>query len=59
MDTNKTKSANRLKYYKMQKDKQRSLLQEQYANKYKAHLLNVEYIQWAINTKMENPIKSV
>ena len=59
MDTNKTKSANRLRYYKMQKDKQRSLLQEQYANKYKAHLLNVEYMQWAINTKMENPIKSV
>jgi hypothetical protein len=59
MDTNNTKSANRLRYYKMQKDKQRSLLQEQYANKYKAHLLNVEYIQWAIQAKMVNPIKSV
>jgi hypothetical protein len=59
MDTNNSKSANRLKYYKMQKDKQRSLLQEQYANKYKAHMLNVEYMQWAINTKMENPIKSI
>lgn len=59
MDINNSKSANRLRYYKIQKDKQRSLLQEYYADKWKTHLLNVEYMQWAINTKMENPIKSV
>ena len=57
--SNNSKSANRLRYYKMQKEKQRSLLQQQYEDKWKTHLLNVEYMQWAINTKMENPIKSV
>lgn len=56
---NNTKAAKMAKYYRITKDRQRSLLQEYYANKYKAHLLNVEYIQWAINTKKENPIKSV
>lgn len=56
---NNTKSASRLRYYKMQKDKQRSLLQEYYADKYKAHMLNVEFMQWAINTKERNPVKSI
>ena len=56
---NNTKSAKRTKYYRIAKDRQRSLLQEYYADKYKAHILNVEYMQWAINTKMENPIKSI
>ena len=59
MDTNNTKSSKRKNYYKLAKERQRSLLQEYYADKYKAHMLNVEYVQWAINTKKIDPVKSV
>ena len=59
MDTNNTKSSKRKNYYNLAKEKQRSLLQEYYADKYKAHMLNVEYVQWAINTKKIDPVKSV
>lgn len=46
-------------YYKIRKDKQRELLQEQYKDKWRTHLLNIEYLQWAINTKEINPVKRV
>ena len=39
---NNTKAAKMAKYYRITKDRQRSLLQEYYANKYKAHLLMIE-----------------
>ena len=46
-------------YHARKKDAQRSLLQEQYANKWRTYLTNTEYMLWCINTKMTDPVNSI
>jgi hypothetical protein len=57
------KTANMARYRKIydakKKEAQRSLIQEQNMNKWKSHMLNVEYMQWVINVKKTNPVKAV
>ena len=57
------KTANMAMYKKIydakKKEARRSLIQEQNMNKWKTHMLNVEYIQWVINAKMTEPVNSI